>query len=103
MNDINQWLTVLQSKTVSYHVLLHYQLLHSHQPPFLSRITREEGMEKNISQFMIGWLVEVEDHLRKMLFTIEIIIYKFGIKKYFMKEGTLSVSSQFVTTKCINL
>ena len=35
---------------------------------------------------MIGWLVEVEDHLRKMLFTIEIIIYKFGIKKYFMKE-----------------
>ena len=42
---------------------------------------------------MMGWLVEVEDHLRKMLFTIEIIIYKFGIKKYFMKELSKPVLS----------
>ena len=42
---------------------------------------------------MIAWLVEVEDHLGKMLFTIEIIIYKFGIKKYFMKELSNSVFS----------
>ena len=49
---------------------------------------------------MIGPLVEVEDHLEKMLFTIEIIIYKFGIKKYFMKELSHCVLSS-VTTKCI--
>ena len=48
---------------------------------------------------MIGWLVEVEDHLRKILFMIEIIIYKFGIKNISWRNSL----SQFsvVTTKCI--
>ena len=89
MNHINQWLPVLQSKTVSYRVNFYTFSPSS----FHSLIAREEGLEKNISQFMIGPLVEVEDHLEKMLFTIEIIIYKFGIKKYFMKELSNSVFS----------
>ena len=48
---------------------------------------------------MIGRLVEVEDHLRKILFMIEIIIYKFGIKNISWRNSL----SQFsvVTTKCI--
>ena len=101
MNYINQCYSTVESRRGGlYHIMsciINFYILTSR---LYSLTTREEGKEKNISQFMIRWLVEVEDHLRKILFMIEIIIYKFGIKKYLLKELSHSEFS-VVTTKCI--
>ena len=91
MNYINQCYSTVESRRVGLYHIMSCCIINFY---ILTSPTREEGIEKNISEFMIiGRLVEVEDHLRKILFMIEIIIYKFGIKKYFMKELSHSVLS----------